>query len=277
MTRNRTLLLILLRPGRKLHIEWLWLGLMFALALPAAAEDEAEFIFPGIEFSRLDARVGAWCRYRVVDTALDIDDTTIVYIAVSGRRSGPGIGAFWLEIENSPLRALESDRLIYKLLISDAVKTAAAQDSLVHFILGLYIKKGTEPTRSEDPSSLRNFPLGPPTTDSLWTVTPEVKIAIPAGEFSCLKKERSIHDEKIIPAGRIRLHEKRDDAWTVWLCDEVPIFHLAGGLIERSKETETIPPIKEIPAAGRKQSRTEAELIGFGFQAEPILDLNTDR
>jgi hypothetical protein len=80
-----------------------------------------------------------------------------------------------------------------------------------------------------------------------------------------------------IPAGRIQLVEERDDMWTVWLSDEVPIFQLISCRIERSKQTKTIPAIKGIPPTGRRQSSTTAELIEFGFQAGPILDLNLDR
>ncbi len=264
--------------GRKLRINGIILGLaLLALSFPAGAQTEEGFIIPGIDFSRLEPRTGAWCRYRVVDVALGIEDTTIVYFAISGRQAGPECGAFWIEIENNPLRVLESARQIYKLLISDDIRTATAEDSLVHYILGFYIKNGFDPIRTENPARLRDFPLGPPTADSLWSVTPGVEVTTPAGDFSCLKKERALVSEKIIPAGRVQLREKRDDLWTVWLSDEVPIFHLVSCLIERFKETETIPAIKGIPAAGRRQSQTTAELIGFGFQAEPILDLNLDR
>jgi hypothetical protein len=267
----------MLKPGRKLHIKGIVLTLVLLTpVLSAGAEAEREFIIPGIDFSRLDPQAGAWCRYQVVDIALDIEDTTIVYFAIGGRQTGPEGKAFWIEIENNPLRVLESDRQTFKLLISDDICTATGEDSLGQYILGFYIKRGLDPIRTEDPSRLRDLPLGPPTADSLWNITPGVVVTTPAGDFSCLKKERSLISEKTIPAGRVQLREKRDDLWTVWFSDEVPIFHLVSCLIERSKETETIPAIKGIPAAGRRRSQTTADLIGFGFQAEPILDLNLD-
>ncbi len=245
-----------------------------SLLLPAFAAAEEGFIVPGVDFSRLAVSPGAWCRYMVVDRALGIEDSTEVYIAIPSRQSYAGGEAFWVEIVSKPVGATSAEREAFKLLISEGITQAAPKDSLVEYVLEFYIQKGHDPIRSEDPARLSDFPVGFPTADSSWNLTRGVNLTTSIGDFSCEKKERSLVYEKEVPAGRIKLLEKRDNRWSVWFSEDVPIFHLVRCFIERSKDTETIPAMPGIPAAGRRESQTAAELIGYGFDAKPTIIIN---
>lgn len=242
------------------------------LASIAPATEEG-FIVPGVDFSRLDLTPGTWCRYLVVDKALGIEDSAEVYVAVSSRERVPEGDAYWVEIQSKPYGAGAGEEETYKLLVLGAIRDASPQDTLVHYVVRLYIKKGFEPAKAEDPARLRDFPLGPPTSKSLWIIEPGVTVATPAGDFSCEKKKRSIVTEREIPTGRIKLVEKRNDRWAVWFAEEVPVFHLVRCLIKRSKETKAVPEVPGIPSSGLRESETIAELLGFGNDAKPLVQI----
>jgi hypothetical protein len=71
----------------------------------------------------------------------------------------------------------------------------------------------------------------------------------------------------------VRLIKTARDDFTVWFCDDVPMFHLARCEISRVRRTETKPIITGIPPSATKNSKTTAELVAFGFDAKPILEL----
>ncbi|NIO02573.1 MAG: hypothetical protein GTO42_10580 [Candidatus Latescibacteria bacterium] len=208
-----------------------------------------------------------------MDMALGIVDSTEIYIAVPSHCNTPSGGAYWVEIESKPAGAGVEDSELFRLLVSEAITRASPQDSLVDYVLEFYIKKGSDSIKAEEPARLRDFPLGP-NADSEWALVPGVTVSTPAGDFSCEEKSRSIVHEKEIPTGRVKLVEKRNDRWTVWFSQGVPIFHLVRCSIERSKETETVPAIPGIPSSGKRESQTVAELVGFGYDAEPIISVD---
>jgi hypothetical protein len=244
------------------------------VVLPSIAFSiEEKFIIPGVDFSRLDLTAGAWCRYLVVDKALGIDDSTEVYIGLPARVKVSQGTATWVEIQSKPYGGGAEEEEVYKMLILDSITQVSAQDTLVHYVIQFYIKKGIEPVTAEDPARLRDFPLGPPTSKSLWIIEPGVAVTTPAGDFSCEIKKRAVVTEKEIPAGSIKLVEKRNDRWAVWFTDEVPIFHLVKCRIERSKETKAVPEVPGIPSSGKRESETIAKLLGFGHDAKPILQI----
>jgi len=245
-----------------------WLAVSLPSIVPAVEEG---FLIPGVDFSRLDLTPGAWCRYLVIDKALDILDSTEVYVAVPSREETPQGDASWVEIRSKPYGAGAAEAEIYRILVLDAVTKASPQDTLANYVVRLLSKKGDGPLTPEDPERIRDFSLGSPSSQSLWIIEPEVKVTTPAGEFVCEKKKRAVVSEKEIPAGSIKLLEKRNDRWAVWFADGVPVFHLVRCLIERSKETRAVPDVPGIPSSGLRESETTAELLGFGYNAKSLL------
>jgi hypothetical protein len=51
----------------------------------------------------------------------------------------------------------------------------------------------------------------------------------------------------------------------------VPVFHLVKSEIERTRESRTVPPVRGIPEAGPKTSRTTSLLVAHGTGAEPLI------
>jgi hypothetical protein len=264
---------ILKKTGRSSHIKFTCVLLAcLAIAPPSIAHAiNDNFFLPGVDVSRIDLIPGAWCRYLVVDKALGINDSTEVYFAVASRAGGSEGDAYWVEIQNMPRGAGSEGAEIYKLLIKGSITQASPQDTLLRYVSRFYIKKGNEPPAAEDPSHLREFSLGPPAPESQWMIESGVTVTTPAGDFLCEKKQLAVAAEKEIPTGRIKLIEKRNDLWTVCFADEVPVFHLVHCRIERCKETKAVPEVPGIPSSGRRESETIVELLGFGFDAEPLV------
>jgi hypothetical protein len=261
------------KTGRSSHIKFACILLAYlTFALPSgAAATEDNYFLPGVDFALIDFAPGAWCRYLVVDKALGIDDSTEVYFAIASCEMGPEGDAYWVEVQNKPRGAGTEEAEIYKLLIDASIKRASSQDTLVRFVSRFYIKKGNEPLAAEDPARLRDFSLGLPTSKSQWIIEPGVTVKTPAGDFSCEKKQLAVVTEKEIPTGRIKLIEKRNDRWAVWIAQEVPVFHIVRCLIERSKQTQAVPEVPGIPSSSRRESETVVELLAFGYDAEPLV------
>ena len=229
------------------------------------------FLVPGVDFAKLTFREGAWCRYAVVDEALGQVDTTDIYVAIVQGLETPRGDAYWVEIESRLRGASEEDREVMKLLVLERITKFSDGDSLGDYVLELYIKNGLQSPRREDPKKYKDFSLVIPTTDSTWQATESVSVATLAGEFSCTKKHRLHEDIQEIPTGNITLIKRARDDFAVWFADEIPIFHMAKCEILRLRETDTIPRISGIPVAGGKDSRTTAELTGFGFDAKSLI------
>jgi len=247
--------------------------LLFA-GLPAGPSwAENSFFIPGVDFSKLDLEEGAWCRYRIADEALGLIDTSEIYIGVPSSEMTADGAAFWVEIETRPVGAGTAEAQVMKLLVLERIRDFAVGDSLGDYVVRLYNKSGTHPPQEEDPKEFKRFSLVIPTTDSSWVATPDVPTVTAGGEFTCIKKERVVVDDKEVPTGNVKLIKKARDDFKVWFCDDIPVFRLARCEIVRVRETETVPKIKGIPASGRKVSKTTAELVAFGHDAKPILPL----
>jgi len=231
------------------------------------------FIVPGVDFSRVSLSVGDWCRYVVVDEALDQTDTTDVYIGVPGRESSPKGPAYWVEIETRLRGAGEDGHEIMRMLVLEDIKRFADGDSLGRYVLRLYIKNGANPPQEEDPTTYEDFSLLTPTADEAWQIAQDVPTTTAAGEFTCTKKDRVARDDREYQTGDIKLVKKARDDYSVWFCEDVPVFHLVRCEIDRIRSTETIPPIAGMPVSGDKKSRTSAELVEFGGGAKPLLPI----
>ena len=249
------------------------MALLCAVAGPALAGDQ--FVVPGVDFSNLSMREGAWCRYLVADEALGQIDTAEVYIGLPAREMTPEGPAFWVEIDSRPLGASSGEAEVLKLLVMERIRDFDEGDFLGEYVMRLYIRNGTHPVQEEDPRNYEGFSQVIPTTDSSWQSVADVSHGTPAGSFTCTRKSRTVNDDKTIQTGNVKLIKKATDDYTVWFSDEVPIFHMVKCVIERSRETKTVPRIAGIPASGSKYSKTTAELVDYGYDAQPILSLQT--
>lgn len=251
------------------------IGLVLVVTTASVAQGTTteDFLVPGVDMSKLTFREGAWCRYIVADEALGQVDSTEVYIGVPAREQTPQGTAYWVEIATVPYGLSSEEGEVLKLLVREEITSFADGDSLGDYVLKLYNRTGTDPPQEEDPRRFKRLSLVVPTTDSLWVITPEVTVTTAAGRFSCTKKERTVQTDKEIPTGNVKLIKKARDDFSVWLDTEIPVFHLVKCVIERSRETQTVPRIAGIPAEGRKESTTTAELVEFGFDAQSVLPI----
>lgn len=190
-------------------------------------------------------------------------------MAVSATVETEAGDAYWVEVENRLLGDGGSVDFM-KLLVLGNIADFADGDSLGRYVLELYIKNGSHPPQREDPGELDDFSLAIPTTDS-WSATDGVMLNTPAGRFETTRKQRSVDESKRIPAGNVIIIKTARDDFSVWFTDDVPMFHMVKCEIRRFRNTDTEPRISGVPVAGGKDSRTTAELIGFGFDATPIL------
>jgi hypothetical protein len=231
------------------------------------------FLIPGVEFSKLSLKKGAWCLYRVADEALGLVDSSEVYIGIPDTAMTDAGPAYWVEIQSRPMHGAPDEGQLLKLLVLERITSMGVGDSLGEYVLRLYNKSGAHPPQEEDPKGFERLSLVVPTADSSWVVTPEVAGDTPGGAFTCTLKERDAVDVKNISTGSVTLVRRARDNFKVWFCDEIPVFHLARCEIARVRETETIPPIAGIPASGTKNSKTTAELVAFGYDAKPMMPL----
>lgn len=249
---------------------------IFALPPAVRADQPGTLLLPGIDIRDADFTVGNWCRYVVIDEAMGETDSSEVYIAVVARE--PGCDAWWLEIENGLAGAPASERDVARFLVDGSVRDMAVGDSLYHHVSRLYIKRGRGPVEEGDPRDLTRLTIVNPTSESDWIVTRDVVVSTPAGRM----KGEMRHFENVvareIPAGNVKIVQRNVDRVKVWRSPEVPVFHLARCEIERVRETRTVPPVRGIPDAGPRESRTTSVLVAFGQGAKPLLpSLRTER
>jgi hypothetical protein len=238
---------------------------------PGAAQVSETFLIPGADLSQLVFETGAWCRYIVVDEALGQVDSTEVYIGIPESEVTDEGPAYWVELASKPLRAHPGEGQVVRLLVLKSITEIAEGDSLGRYVRKLYIKKGTRPLEEKDPDSYEDLTLIVPTSEALWESSPEANVVTKGGAFNCTKKTRRVESNQEIPTGKIKLIKKSRDDYTVWFCDDVPVFRLVKCVIERSRETDTVPRMTGIPVSGPRYSRSEAELTEFGDDAESIL------
>ena len=96
-------------------------------------------------------------------------------------------------------------------------------------------------------------------------------VSTPAGEFVCERKHLYVEDNREIPMGRVKLVKKDKDVYDLWLSKEVPIFNLVECVIERTRDSKTIPAIPGIPDSGPKISRTTVRLTDCGGGAGSLV------
>lgn len=251
-----------------------WL-LLCLLAVSARAGDA--FLVPGVEFSHLSLSQGAWCRYRVADEALGIVDSSEIYIGIPDTAMTAAGPAYWVEIETRPLHGSPDDAQILKFLVLERITSMGVGDSLGDYVLRLYNKSGANPPQEEDPKSFERFSQVVSTPDSSWVVRPGVATDTAGRRLTCTLKERRAEETRRIDTGSVTLVRRSQDDFRVWFCDDVPIFRLAKCEIARVRDTETIPPIAGIPASGKKESKTTAELVAFGHDAVTLMPLDSEK
>jgi hypothetical protein len=248
----------------------LW-GIAVLLFFPPPSSASNDFIVPGVDFSHMALTSGAWCRYLIVDEALGQVDSTDVYIGLPSREITPRGPAVWVEIETRVRGGRDEGGELMKFLVLEDIVRSTEGDTLADYVLKLYIKKGFGSAAEEDPGKYENFSLIHTALDSSWTYEAEQPVRTPAGDFSCTMKTKVTCEEQHIPTGTVKIIKKVEDRMTVWSSDTVSIFHMVKCVIERSRETETVPRLRGIPVSGKKESRTTAELTGFGFDAKPVM------
>lgn len=235
-----------------------------ASTAPYGADIES-LILPGIDLSEADLHVGNWVRYLVIDEAEGIADTTTVTFAVTGEKDG----AYWLEIENRPHRdGGEPD--VLRVLVDSAITTYAYGDSLYRYIREIYTRKGLEAEKAGDPLSARRLTLARPASEEGWVLTSEVTLQTQAGSVVCELREMTVVDRREVPAGRVKVVRNHEDRFRVWSSDTIPVFHLTKCVIDRVRESRTIPAVQGIPDAGPRTSKTTSVVIAFGHDATPV-------
>jgi len=244
------------------------------LMTPAGSVAGDSFLLPGVTFNDADFSMGAWCRYMVVDVFGPGErDSTEVYVAITGQTTTAGRKSFWLEMKTGPPHALPGDGEVAKALISYDIKEIAPGDSLCHYVSKLYIKKGTGSVESADPADLERLTSSNPTSDSDWQLFSDEVVETPGGRFVCDRKARKVLDQREIPMGRTTLVKNDSDDYVAWFCDDIPIFRLAKCVIERVRDSKTVPSIPGIPDKGREVTKTTVELTAFGADAKTIINV----
>ena len=136
----------------------------------------------------------------------------------------------------------------------------AAGNSLHAYISQFYTRKGDGPVQEGDARQLRRLSMASPASSADWTVEPDQRVPTPAGTFSCERRSFVASEARDIPSGRVTLKQKRSDRVVVFTAPSVPLFHLVRSEIERTRESHTVPPVRGIPEAGPKTSRTTSLL-----------------
>lgn len=239
-------------------------------AVSRAAETES-LLLPGIDMRVIDLQVGAWCRYRVIDEAMGQSDTSTVYIAVISRVTTATGSAYWLEVESIAPGAAPSERDVARALVDERIRSMAPGDSLHHFISRYQTRKGDGPVQEGDPKQLRRLSMASPSSPADWKTQSGRSVQTPAGTFVCEQRSFEATESRDIPSGRVILKQKRSDRVEVFTSSKVPIFHLVKSEIERTRESRTVPPVRGIPEAGPKTSRTTSLLVAHGTGAKPLI------
>ncbi|HEX6790607.1 MAG TPA: hypothetical protein VF247_04785 [Candidatus Krumholzibacteria bacterium] len=237
----------------------------------ARAADAESLLLPGIDMRSIQFTVGAWCRYRVIDEAMGTSDTSTVYLAVVGREKTAKGAAYWLEVESTPPGGAKSDRDVARALVDERIQTMGPGDSLHTFITRYYTRKGDGPVEEGDPRQLRRLSMASPASPSDWKNAPNQSVKTPAGTFVCERRSFAATESRDIPSGRVTLKQKRSDRVEVFTSPSVPLFHLVKSEVERTRESHTVPPVRGIPDAGPRTSRTTSLLVAHGTGAKALI------
>lgn len=264
--------------GRSLRISAALAALLIvvlAAVLPVQAADDGSFLLPGIDMRSIEFTVGAWCRYQVIDEAMGDTDTSVVYLAVVGReKTASGRLAYWLEVENRVPGRDDSGRDVARALVDEGIHSMAEGDSLHQYISRFYTMKGHEPAQKGNPADLRRLTRVSPASKSDWKTEPGRPLQTPAGKFTCEYRVFDNSESRDIPSGRVVIKQKRTDHVELYTSPDVPLFHLVKSVIDRTRESRTVPAIKGIPESGPRRSRTTSILIAHGTNAKPIITIH---
>jgi len=239
------------------------------LSVSARADEAGTLLLPGVDIRDVDFTVGRWCRYLVIDEAMGQTDSSEVYLAVVGRDGTRD--AWWLEIETGPTGQPAAEHDAARFLVDGAVREMTPSDSLYQYVSRLYIRKGRAPVEAGDPRDLTRLTIVNPTSETDWIVTPDVTITTPAGTLTGELRQFENDVSREIPAGNVKLLQRKIDRVKVWRSARIPVFHLIRCEIERVRETRTVPAVKGIPETGPRESRTTSVLVAFGDGAKPLL------
>jgi len=240
-------------------------------AHPARAAQAESFLLPGIDMRSIEFKVGAWCRYRVLDEALGETDTTIVYLAVVGSEPTKTGRAYWLEVESTVPGRGDSGRDAARALVDERIHAMAAGDSLHEYVSRFYTMKGHEKPQPGDVADLRKLTLVSPSSPSDWKTETGQPVETPAGKFVCEHRVFDRTESRDVPTGGIVLKQKNTDHVEIFTSPAVPLFHLVKSEIDRTREARTVPAIQGIPATGPRRSRTTSVLIAHGRDAKSIV------
>ena len=263
------------KTGRLLRTSFLpaLIGAMFLAGAAHAAEQTDSFLLPGLDMRSIEFKVGAWCRYQVVDEALGELDTSLVYLAVVGEEKTKTGRAYWLEVENTVPGGHDSDRDVARALVDERIRTMAEGDSVYHYISHFYTMKGNGPPEKGDSELLRRLTLISPAAPGDWKTESGRRVETPAGPFTCEYRSFDRSEARDIPASHVVLKQKRSDHVEVFTSSSVPLFHLVKSEIDRTRESHAVPAIKGIPETGPRQSRTTSTLMAMGTGAKPMVPL----
>jgi hypothetical protein len=242
-----------------------------AAVVPSRAADAGSVLLPGIDLRSVDFEVGAWCRYLVLDEAEGVTDSSGVYIAVVGREATAHGPAYWLEIESGPASAAPEDRDVARALVDKRIQSMAEGDSLYRYISRYYIRKGRQAVERGDVRDLMRLTIVAPESDADWVLKPDVTVSTPAGTFECDSRRFEKTEKRETPSGGVTIVQRRTDRVEVWTSSAVPVFHLARCVVERERESKTIPTVRGIPPSGPRRSRTTSVVVAFGKGARPLL------
>ena len=262
------------KTGRRLRISLvraLTVAALLSAGRPVLAAEAESLLLPGIDMRSIEFTVGAWCRYRVIDQAMGLTDTSTVYLAVVGREKTATGNAYWLEVENVPPGPAGVEHDVARALVDERIQRMAPGDSLHHYISRFYTRKGNGPVQEGDSRQLRRLSVASPKSPSDWKSEPNKSVTTPAGTFVCERRMFDASESRDIPSGRIILKQKRSDHVEVFTSPSVPVFHLVKSEIERTRESRTVPPVRGIPETGPKKSRTTSLLIAHGTGAKPLI------
>jgi hypothetical protein len=237
----------------------------------ARAADAGSVLLPGIDIRSVNFEVGGWCRYIVIDEAMGVLDSSEVYIAVVGREKTPRGPAYWLEIESGPVKSDRAERDVARALVDERVQTMADGDSLYRYVSRYYLKKGRGPVEPGDVHDLKKLTIVSPTSDRDWVVTPQTTVSTPAGTFACETRRFEKTESNETVSGRVKIVLRRTDRVEVSTSPKVPVFHLAKCVVERERESKTIPAVRGIPESGPRRSRTTSVLVANGKGAKPLI------
>ncbi len=233
---------------------------------PESSSAVEDWLLPGIDLRGVRFEAGAWCRYRVIDEAEGIRDTTVVDVsvpidgAVGPVRHGSAT-AWWVEFANGAPGTPESERDVLRVLVDADITKRARGDSLAAYVRGYWVRRGGGAVEPGDLAELDRLTLG---SDATWNELPDTTVETEAGRFACHRRVRVRRDDRRTPRGRVTVVLRRVDRWTLWLSDDVPLFGLVACRIDRLRESRTEPRVRGIPSTGPRRSRVTTELIATG-------------